>query len=191
MPDYESNLKIVYDLKDYIANYNDISYFQFNLQHGINLFQNDVRINIIMPESTDVFDIYNNKKFSNQYIIKDINSSRKELYFTGLENEKLHIEVILNKDIVDSNLKLNEDGELKIIEKHNKDLKDKLKLYIVLFFLLIGASIILSISNTVKFWNRENMDKVSFDERSNVKFYYFKILFVLMIVILIFYITIK
>ncbi len=191
LPDNDSNLKIVYELKDYIANYNDISYFQFNLKYGLNVFQNETKINIIMPDNTETFNIFNNIELKNKSMVKDINSSRKELYFTGLKKQNLHLEVIFDKNIVDSNLKINEDKELDIIEKYNKIEKNRLKFYIILFGLLIVMAVGMGIGTTVKYWDIENIGKISFAERSKVKFHYIKILLALIILIFIFYVIIK
>lgn len=191
LPDNDSNLKIVYELKDYIANYNDISYFQFNLKYGLNVFQNETKINIIMPDNTETFNIFNNIELKNKSMVKDINSSRKELYYTGLKKQNLHLEVIFDKNIVDSNLKINEDKELDIIEKYNKIEKSRLKFYIILFAFIIVTSVGMGIGSTVKYWNVDNIGKISFAERSKVKINYIKILFTLIILIFIFYIIIK
>ena len=170
LPDYKSNLKIVYELKDYVVNYNDISYFQFNLNYGLNIFEDETLINIIMPESSDIFDIYNNIEFVKKSITKEINSSRKEIYFSGLEKEKLHLEVVFDKNIVDSNFKINEDKHLEIKEKnnYNKIVKENLVLNIRILFCMILSLYALKIINKAKYKHSYGNIEESFDKKSSL-----------------------
>lgn len=191
LPNHQSNLKIVYDIKDYIVNYNDISYFQYNLKYNYNMFNDEVKINIIMPDSTKLFDIYTNIELKNNNRIKDINSYEKELSIYGLEKENLHLEFVFDKNIVNSKIKISEDKNLSIKEKYNELEKSNSKLHIVLFVSLIVMSIAVGIGSTIKIWNRENRGKISLLERNTVKFHYFKILFIIMLFTLLFYIIIK
>lgn len=191
LPNHQSNLKIVYDIRDYIVNYNDISYFQYNLNYNYNIFNDEVKINVIMPESPKAFDIYTNIELKNNNRIKDIDSYKKELSIYGLEKENLHLEFVFDKNIVNSKIKINEDKNLSIKEKYNELEKENLKLHIVFLVSLIVMAIGIGIGSTIKIWNRENRGKLPLLERNNVKFHYFKVLFIIMLLTLLFYIITK
>mgnify|MGYP001860799294 CR=1 FL=1 len=134
-------LKIAYDLKNYIVNYNDINYFEYDLKYDYNIFSNDVQFNIIMPKSTNEFLIMTNPEFNHSSLTTSLNDTTKQISLSGLKSDPLHIEVLFDRQISESDLKISEDKYDDLVNKFKKDRNNKIKLYIIMFTLLFISTI--------------------------------------------------
>lgn len=141
MPEIHGELKIVYDLKNYIVNYNDINYFEYDLKYHHNVFDNDVQFNIIMPEFTNKFSIMTNPEFNHSSLITSINDTTKQISLSGLESDSLHMEVLFDRQISESDLKINENKYDDLLNKFKQDKNNSIKAYVVMFMALLIMTI--------------------------------------------------
>lgn len=141
MPESHGELKIVYDLKNYIVNYNDINYFEYDLKYHHNVFDNDVQFNIIMPEFTNKFLIMTSPEFNHSSLITSINDTTKQISLSGLESDSLHMEVLFDRQISESDLKINEDKYDDLLNKFKQDKNNSIKAYVVMFMVLLIMTI--------------------------------------------------
>lgn len=141
MPEIHGELKIVYDLKNYIVNYNDINYFEYDLKYHHNVFDNDVQFNIIMPEFTNKFLIMTNPEFNHSSLVTSINDTTKQISLSGLESDSLHMEVLFDRQISESDLKINEDKYDDLLNKFKQDKNNSIKAYVVMFMALLIMTI--------------------------------------------------
>jgi hypothetical protein len=144
IPKNYGNLKIVYDLENYIANYADINYLEYDLKYGYNVFDDDVQINIFTPEVTDKFLINTNLEFNHSSLIHSLNNTTKQISITGLKNNPLHMEVLFDRQISESNLKFNQDNYKHLSNKFKRERKKQIELYIIMFLLLSLAAFIVT-----------------------------------------------
>ena len=149
MPEIHGELKIVYDLKNYIVNYNDINYFEYDLKYHHNVFDNDVQFNIIMPEFTNKFLIMTNPEFNHSSLITSINDTTKQISLSGLESDPLHIEVLFDRQISESDLKINEDKYDDLLNKFKQEKKNSITAYVAIFILLLFMSIALTCTQMI------------------------------------------
>lgn len=154
LPKQYGNLKIVYDLENYIANYNDINYIEYDLKYDYNIFDDDVQINIIMPEITNKFLVNTNLEFSHSSITSSLNDTTKQISISGLKDYPLHMEVLFDRKISDSSLKFNKDNYKYLSKKFKQDRKDRIESYVVIFILLFFASIAVTSSFFLRFLHR-------------------------------------
>lgn len=144
MPEIHGELKIVYDLKNYIVNYNNINYFEYDLKYLHNVFDNDVQFNIIMPEFTNKFLIMTNPEFNHSSLITSINDTTKQISLSGLESDSLHMEVLFDRQISESDLKINEDKYDDLLNKFKQDKNNSIKAYVVMFMALLFMTIVVT-----------------------------------------------
>lgn len=149
MPENHGELKIVYDLKNYIVNYNDINYFEYDLKYHYNVFDNDVQFNIIMPEFTNEFLIMTNPEFNHSSMITSLNDTTKQISLSGLESDPLHIEVLFDRQISESDLKINEDKYDDLLNKFKQEKKNSITAYVAIFILLLFMSIVLTCTQMI------------------------------------------
>ncbi len=154
MPQNYGTLKIVYDLENYIVNYTDINYLEYDFKYGYNLFDDNVQINISMPEFTDKFLINTNLEFNHSSLTQSLNNTTKQISITGLKNNPLHMEVLFDRQISESNLKFNQDNYKYLSNKFKRERKKQIELYVVMFLLLNFVAFIVTCTYLIRWEGR-------------------------------------
>lgn len=150
LPESSGNLKIVYDLKNHIITYNDINYLKCDFEYNHNIFDDDVQINIIMPEFADEFLVNTNFEFNHSSIIKSLNDTTKQIYLSGLKNDTLNIEVLFDRNICESGSSINQDNYDYLSNKSKESKKERFELYLVMFMILSLTSIVITSSRMIR-----------------------------------------
>lgn len=155
LPNTSYDLKIVYELKDYIVSYNDINFFEYNLEYNHNIFDNDAKINIIMPKASEEFLVTTNLEFNHNSIIEILNPTTKQVSLSGLQDDTFHLEVLFDRQICESGSKNNIDRYDYLSNKAKNDKKERFRLYFIMFLIVLFLAIILTcfrvMHNTYRF----------------------------------------
>lgn len=97
-----------------------------------------------MPEYTNKFLVNTNLEFNHRSVINSLNNITKQISLSGLKENTLHLEVLFDKQISESDLKINKNNYDYLSNKINQSKKERFEIYFTMFIVLILSAIVIT-----------------------------------------------